>query len=211
MTNQPSARPPQRPRPVTPRAADPSLPPEVGQPPGQTRVPGRPPAERQPGTAGRSARRLFWVGFLTSFLLLSAASCGGLVLSTGLNRLDLASLQGGEPAWTPPIVTPTPTPDPAITGANVGQGTEGLFAIGQQVRNVTSSRVRIRQTPGHLGKSDSDILAQIAPGEAVAVIGGPTATDSLVWWLIQYQTSDGRTVEGWTAEATGSGVQILGQ
>ena len=70
---------------------------------------------------------------------------------------------------------------------------------------------RIRQTPGHLGKSDSDILAQMAPGETVAIVGGPTAIDSLVWWLIQYQSSDGRTVEGWTAEATGSGVQILGQ
>lgn len=205
MTNQPSARPPQRPRPIAPRPADPSLP-AVGQPPVQTRA-----TARQPTPAGRSTRRLFWVGFLTSFLLLSAASCGGLVLSTGLNRLDLASLQGGESAWTPPVVTPTPTPDPAITGANAGQGAEGLFAIGQQVRNVTSSRVRIRQTPGHLGKADSDILAQMAPGEIVAIVGGPTAIDSLVWWLIQYQSSDGRTVEGWTAEATASGVQILGQ
>jgi len=199
MTNQPSARPPQHPRP-----ADPSL-------PAPARGSERSPAERQPGTAGRSARRLFWVGFLTSFLLLSAASCGGLVLSTGLNRLDLANLQGGESAWTPPIVTPTPTPDPAITGANAGQASDGLFAIGQQVRNITSSRVNIRQTPGHLGKSDSDILAQMAPGEPVAIVGGPTAIDSLVWWLIQYQTSNGRTVEGWAAEATGSGVQILGQ
>lgn len=206
MTNQPSARPPQR-----PRSTDPALSSEYGQPPVPVRISERPPDNRQPGTAGRSARRLFWVGFLTSFLLLSAASCGGLVLSTGLNRFDLASLQGGESAWTPPVVTPTPTPDPAITGANAGQGTEGLFAVGQQVRNVTSSRVNIRQTPGHLGKADSDILVQMAPGEAVTIVGGPTAIDSLVWWLIQYQSSDGRTIEGWTAEATGSGVQILGQ
>jgi len=148
---------------------------------------------------------------LTSFLLLSVASCGGLVLSTGLNRLDLASLQGGEPGWTPPLVTPTPTSDPVLASVNPGQADAGAFRVGQQVRNITSSRVNIRQTPGHLGKTDSDILAQMQPGDTVAIIGGPASADNLVWWLIQYTTGDGRTVEGWAAEATGSSVQILGQ
>lgn len=127
-------------------------------------------------------------------------------MSTGLNRLDLASLQGGETAWSPPDVTPTPTPDPALSGAAAGTG-DGLFVIGQTVRNITSSRVNIRQTPGHLGKGDSDILAQMQPGEGVTIIGGPIPMDNLIWWQIQYNNA----VEGWTAEATGSGVQILGQ
>lgn len=205
MSNAPAPRPPQRPRPAP--ANRPASPAEW--PTETVAPPPAPPFDRPPRSRQRPTRRLFWVGFLTSFLLLSVASCGGLVLSTGLNRLDLANLQGGESAWSPPEVTPTATPDPAISGAAAGAG-NGLFAIGQTVRNITDSRVRIRQTPGHLGKGDSDILAQMQPGESVTIIGGPTPMDNLVWWQIQYN-ANGRAITGWTAEATGSGVQILGQ
>lgn len=202
MTNSSPSRPPQRARPAAP-ARQPA-PSGLGN--------DAPfPAPARPGTpTGRPTRRLFWVGFVTSFLLLSVVSCGGLVLSTGLNRLDLASLQGGAAVWSPPLVTPTPTPDPSVVGATANQG-DGVLALGEQARNMTNSRVNIRQTPGHLGKSDSDILAQMQPGDTVTIIGGPTSADNLVWWKIQYTTSAGRTVEGWAAEATGSGVQILGQ
>lgn len=204
MSNAPAPGPPQRPRPApsnrpTPPAA---WSPEASAPPPAL------PVDRPPRSLQRPTRRLFWVGFLTSFLLLSVVSCGGLVMSTGLNQLDLASLQGGEAAWSPPVVTATPTADPALSGA-AGRG-DGIFVIGQTVRNITSSRVNIRQTPGHLGKGDSDILAQMQPGDSVAIIGGPTPMDNLVWWQIQYN-GNGRTIAGWTAEATGSGVQILGQ
>jgi len=202
LTNQPPSS-----LPVRKQPADQTIQLERVRPPDQPTPPGRTPAP-----AGRSPRRLFWVGFLTSFLLLSVVSCGGLVLSTGLNRLDLADLQGnGASAWTPPIVTPTATPMPDSSGANTNQPSSGMFAIDQQVRNITSSRVNVRQTPGHLGKTDSDILAQMQAGDTVTIVGGPTSTDNLVWWMIQYTASDGRAIEGWTAEATGSGVQILGQ
>lgn len=206
MTNSSPSRPPQRPRPAAPiRQPRPTeLADDTPVPPAMR------PAERPNAPAGRSTRRLFWIGFVTSFLLLSVVSCGGLVLSTGLNRLDLASLQGGEAAWSPPLVTPTPTLDPSAGDATADQG-DGTLAIGQQARNITNSRVNIRRTPGHLGKSDSDIVAQMEPGNTVTIIGGPTSADNLVWWQIQYTTSDGRTLEGWAAEATGSGVQILGQ
>ncbi|MCE7983625.1 MAG: SH3 domain-containing protein [Caldilinea sp. CFX5] len=205
MSNAPAPRPPQRPRPAP--TQQPAAPAEWAA---ETPVtPSPPPFDRPPRSLQRPTRRLFWAGFLTSFVLLSLVSCGGLVMSTGLNRLDLASLQGGEPAWSPPDVTPPPTPDPALSGAAAGTG-DGLFVSGQTVRNITNSRVNIRQTPGHLGKGDNDILAQMQPGESVTIIGGPTPMDNLVWWQIQY-SGNGRTIEGWTAEATGSGVQILGQ
>jgi hypothetical protein len=205
MTNPPASRPQHQPQPAPQRRS-------AEQVPWSDEAPPSGPAqrfERPPGAPQRPTRRLFWIGFLTSFLLLSLVSCGGLVLSTGLNRLDLASLQGGEPAWSPPPVTPTPTLDPAVNSATASMG-DGSFTTGQAVRNITSSRVNIRQTPGHLGKNDSDILAQMQPGDSVTIIGGPTAADNLVWWQIQYNSSDGRTIAGWAAEATGSGVQILG-
>ncbi len=205
MSNAPAPRPPKRPRP-TPA----NRPAAAAEWPAETPVtPPSPPFAQPPRSLQRPTRRLFWAGFLTSFLLLGLVSCGGLVMSTGLNRLDLASLQGGEAAWSPPDVTPTPTPDPALSEAAAGTR-NGIFAIGQTVRNVTNSRVNIRQTSGHLGKGDNDILAQMQPGESVTIIGGPTPMDNLIWWQIQY-SGNGRTIEGWTAEATGSGVQILGQ
>lgn len=208
MTNLPSSRPPERPRPSA-SLSQPARPQSADV--GPSSFPSATPERRPSAPAGRPRRRLFWVGFFTSFLLLSLVSCGGLVLSTGLNRFDLASLQGGESAWTPPLVTPTATPESNISGAAVSQGIVGAFAVGQQVRNITNSLVRVRQTPGHLGKSNSDILAQMRPGDTVAIIGGPTSADNLVWWQIQYTGNDGRAIEGWTAEATSSGVQILGQ
>ena len=81
----------------------------------------RPPApdpEIQPEMQPKPRRRLrslFWPGFILGFLLLSVASCGGMVLATGVNRLSLADLQSGSRAWTPPQVTATPeaTPPPA--------------------------------------------------------------------------------------------------
>lgn len=203
MTNPSSPRPPGRARPPTStppaRLADyPSTPAGVI------------PAARAPGSGRVSSRRRFWFGFFTSFLLLSVASCGGLVLSTGLNRFDLASLQGGEAAWSPPLVTPTTTPDPALAGTTTDQGGAGVFTIGQQVQNITNSRVNLRQTPGHLGKPDNDILVQIQPGDRMTIVGGPATADNLVWWLMEYTAADGRAIEGWAAEATASGVQILG-
>lgn len=156
----------------------------------------------------RSIRSWFWPGFAAGFLLLSLISCGGLVVATGLNRIDLEDIQGSGAVWTPPAVTPTPTTPPNVA-ASAATGASA-FQIGESVRNVTNSRVNVRQTPGHLGKTSSDILAQLQPGDPLLIIGGPESRDNLNWWLIRYQAADGRSIEGWVAEATQSGVQILG-
>jgi len=129
-------------------------------------------------------------------------------MSFGLNRLDLAGLQNAGPLWTPPPNTPTPAlleaagADPAalpVEGA-------GTFQPGEPVRNITNSRVNIRKTPGYQTKPPDDILAQVNPGELVQILGGRTQLDNLTWWLVGYNG-----VEGWMAEATASGVQILGR
>lgn len=154
-------------------------------------------------------RTWFWPGFAAGFLLLSAVSCGGFVFATGLNRIGLSEIQGAAGGWTPPAVTPTPTPDAAT--ALPAPVAEGAFAAGDNVRNTTNSRVNIRQTPGHQNKPPDDILAQVEPGSALQIVAGPAPADNLTWWLIRTQSGDGRTVEGWVAEATQSGVTILGR
>lgn len=127
---------------------------------------------------------------------------------TGLSRIDLEDIQGSAVGWTPPSVTATPTPDVASVAPS--ESPTGLFAPGASVRNITNSRVNIRQTPGHQGKPSADIIGQVEPGGALQIVAGPAPADNLTWWLIRYQAPDGRSIEGWVAEATQSGVQILG-
>ncbi len=177
-------------------------------PPTPPTIPPSSPANR---TGKAPSRMPFWLGFALSFLFLSLASLGILLLSTGADRFDLASLQGGEAAWVPPEIAPTPTQDPAFAGAvNASSSGGGQYGTGTTLRNVTNTNVRIRQTPGHLSKPDGDIIAGIPTGGQVAVIGGPATVDGLTWWQVRYINSSGQVVEGWSAEVTPSGVRILG-
>jgi hypothetical protein len=143
-------------------------------------------------------------------LLLSLASCGAAVLATGAGQIDLGRLQDSGAAWSPPPSPPTPTPAPVVAGGDAVQ-TGGIYQVGDVVRNVTSSQVNIRQAPGYLGKPDGDVLALVLPGEALEILGGRAQADNLTWWRIRYASPGGPVIEGWVAEATASGVQILGQ
>lgn len=173
----------------------------------------RPPArapEIQPKPR-RRLRSLFWPGFILGFLLLSVASCGGMALATGVNRLSLADLQSGGRAWTPPQVTATPVVTPPPADQPVAGEAGGAFSVGQQLRNVTASQVNIRAVPGYLSKPSGDVIGQVPPGGTIEVIGGRAFADGLTWWYIRYTAPDGAAIDGWIAEATASGVQILGQ
>lgn len=172
-------------------------------PPGPTPV--------QPPQGKGGSRFPFWLGFTSSFLVLTILSVVTLLFSAGFNRFDLASLQGDAEGWTPPEIVATPTPQQNVVSADAAISGGGLFAPETTLRNVTSSRVNIRQSPGHLGKTDGDIIAQIEPGESVTIVGPSTTADNLTWWQVRYPASNGRTIEGWVAQATASGVQILGQ
>ncbi len=162
-------------------------------------------------SAPRRTRNLFWPGFILGFILLGVASCGGLALATGLSRINLTTLQNDGPAWTPRPITPTPveTPATAVEAPLVGES-GGAFAVGTQLRNITASQVNIRAEPGYLSKPAGDIIGQVPPNGRVEIIGGHTAADGLTWWYILYRAPDGAAIEGWMAEATASGVQILG-
>lgn len=179
----------------------------------QSSLPASPPPGSPPPKGRRKRiRSLFWPGFAGGFLLLSLLSCGGLAMTLGLNKIDLADLQSNGPMWTPAAITPTPEGAQASnTGANTetnggGNQSTGAFQAGDVVRNLATSRVNVRATPGYQGKPNGDILAQLASGDTVQIVGERTIADNLIWWHINY-----KGVEGWVAEATASGVQILGK
>jgi hypothetical protein len=134
-------------------------------------------------------------------------------MATGVSRINLAGLQNNGVAWSPPPVTATPVVQEAApdeSGVVLEEG-GGAFLAGEQVRNVTSSRVNLRAVPGYLGKPDGDVIAQVLPGEWLEILGGRASADNLTWWLVRYTPPGGGPVEGWVAEATASGVQILSQ
>ncbi len=135
------------------------------------------------------------------------ASCGGAVAFVGLDPFRLADLQSSGPLWTPPPlpIAAAVAEEPVANGeAEAAPSQTGRFQPGVQVRNVTNSRVNIRREPGYLSKPASDVIAQMEAGDTVEITGWPRNADGLVWWPIRFGA-----VEGWVAESTSSGVQIL--
>jgi hypothetical protein len=148
-------------------------------------------------------RRRFWLGFIVGFALLALGSCATVGLAMGLGSLTLEELRGVDVGWTPPAAPPTPS---IAEASDVNEGISGRFQAGQTVTNVTGSKVNVRRTPGHLGKDAGDVVAQLDPGGVVVIVGESAAADNLKWWRVSY-----RGFDGWVAEATSSGVQILGE
>lgn len=166
----------------------------------ETTFPPPPPAPR----VRKKVQSYFWPGFVIGFALLSLAGCGGLAAALGLTDLSLAEFQGVGAAWTPPTV-PTPASVDEVAAASAAEVvSDGAFQAGETVRNVTATRVNVRMTPGHLGKPVGDIITQIEPGATLEILGERTSQDNLYWWRVQVNG-----LEGWVAEATASGVQIL--
>ena len=166
------------------------------------------PETEQAALPASNRRARFWIGFAAGFALLTIASCGGIGIALGLNELSLAELQGNGAVWTPPPYTPAPTPLPVADAAASGAT---RFAVDQRVRNLTNSRVNLRSTPGYLSKTASDVIGTLQPGDRVTILGEQQAADNLTWWRVRATLTDGRTIDGWVAEATASGVQILGE
>ncbi len=83
----------------------------------------------------------------------------------------------------------------------------GTFKIGDKV--VTSSVVRMRQSPGYNGKPSNDVVADIAQGVEGTVQAGPRSADSLTWWQVATTAPNGARVTGWMAEVAPNGATLL--
>ncbi len=166
--------------------------------------------EEGPRNRRRESRSMFIPGFIVGFLLVAALTLAIGLVAIGVDSNSIAQLRGNQSdKWNPP---PIPTTDSSAESTRDQDSAElGNTGSVQEVRrNITSSLVNIRSTPGYLGKSSSDVVGQIAPGEEVKILDGPQEADGLTWWYVR--AGDGaRSLVGWIAEATGSGVQILGE
>jgi hypothetical protein len=98
---------------------------------------------------------------------------------------------------SPPVLGTQPIPDPPI-------GCQPGIAVGTTA-NVIYPQVRMRWSPGYVGKNDAtDSKKYMMTGDKVRVIGGPEMKDGLCWWLIEFKGE-----QGWTADHSREGRQLL--
>jgi hypothetical protein len=111
----------------------------------------------------------------------------------GVFRERAAILQN-EDQDDPPVIPPEPArPVPA---------TLPTFTLNQQI--FTAADVNVRSAPGLAGQ----VLGTLAPNSPLTVIGPAQAADSLTWWPVRASLPDGRTVDGWCAQANSSVVLL---
>lgn len=144
-----------------------------------------------------------WLTVLSAFVIGIATAVAVVSLAILLLAAGLGPSQRGPQRWTPVTPTPTPvaTPTPPLVGPTPTP--EGIY-VGGTARVVSNVGVRLRRSPGYQNKPASDVLTVVPPHSVVAVVGGPEEADGLRWWRVRW-----RSYEGWMAEATASGVQLL--
>ena len=79
------------------------------------------------------------------------------------------------------------TPIPACPGAPAAH-----LVIGEFARVTPGTPDNVRSKPTKSGEQ----VTQIAPGQSVLITGGPTCSDSYLWWPVYTETG----FEGWVAE-----------
>lgn len=107
------------------------------------------------------------------------------------------------PTYAPGIPTPTSFL-PQVGAQNAAIQCQPGIQVGKTAAAVADS-VRIRQSPGYVGKDDSaDTVQYLRKGDVVNVIGGPVNKDGLCWWNVQHQA-----ITGWSADHSTGGQLLL--
>ena len=127
--------------------------------------------------------------------------------------LAIMPTQSSPPRVPPGAGTPVATYAPGIptpTSFLPGGGALGVTApcqrgieIGKTVTALANA-VRIRQSPGYIGKDAADTIGYLQMGDVATVIGGPARSDGLCWWNVQII---GFT--GWSADQSTDGELLL--
>ncbi len=68
--------------------------------------------------------------------------------------------------------------------------------------------LNVRRTPGVAQKPSADVLGQTAFGSQLTITGDAQLLDGLTWWPVRAPLTNGQTVAGWVAEASG-GVDLI--
>ena len=83
------------------------------------------------------------------------------------------------------------------------------YAPGDRIMNVSPHVVRLRATPGNIGKPSEDILARVPSRSSLIVTDGPREKDGLRWWQASLDYPESNQPPGWIADGTQGGLRIL--
>lgn len=68
---------------------------------------------------------------------------------------------------------------------------------------AAATGVRLRNSPGYIGKPGDDVLGNFVAGATVNLIDGPRTADNLNWWRVGGVTAVGEPLVGWSADQVG--------
>ncbi len=104
--------------------------------------------------------------------------------------------------WKPSEVVNPPTDERPN-----GNTDSTTFRAGANV--YTTTIVRLRQSPGYVGKGPEDVVIELPPHTPATIVEGPRNVDNLVWWRVKCQIVDGTSADGWSAQAVGANSPLL--
>ena len=111
-------------------------------------------------------------------------------------------------AMTQAAQSNVPIPDQSSTPLiETSTSTSGLVPSdtkNARISCVNIEEVNLRVSPGYINKTDNDSIVHVPCGEDVTIINGPSQADGLDWWYVRWNG-----YQGWMADHTGSGTQIL--
>jgi hypothetical protein len=174
-----------------------------------------PPAPNQKPKQKKTERRrsgcLPFVVFLILMIVLVyiAVSSGGSVATRRLfSPLNIgASSSEGAVAPSPTSVPAGPAPAtfaPSQPSGAIPTTCQPGIEVGKTIA-VVYPAVRMRQSPGYVGKDDrTDSIHFTGTGDWVTVIGGPEMRDGLCWWLVEHVG-----FSGWVADHSRDGTLLL--
>lgn len=171
---------------------------------GEPVVLAKPSAPKKKGGAGCAAPAVVLLGLFLILILLgvfsrSSSSPPAPVIGSGGNATSTPTLVA---LYSPGMPTPTTPPFFEIQQPDSGCH-PGIHVGGSAV--VMAGSVRMRQSPGYLGKNDTvDTVRYLEVGSSVNVRGGPETVDNLCWWNLEYQGSS-----GWSANQSLGGELLL--
>ncbi len=102
----------------------------------------------------------------------------------------------------PVQVAPVPTREPTTRERSI-------FAVEDTVMHVAPDLIRIRVTPGDVGKPSEDILMRVPRRSVMQIQDGPHMVDGMRWWQVQVHHPPTPQPPGWVVDSTRGGIRVL--
>jgi hypothetical protein len=128
------------------------------------------------------------------------------VEADGLVWWSVVSEEGDEQGWLAQF-DGRDVPLVRLVSNEMPAGPDGVLEVGSLATTLTT--VRLRRSPGYVGKPADDTIMAVAADTEVAIAGGPILQDGLTWWEVRGIDGTGELFDGWMAERDPSGVRLL--